>query len=191
MRNASLYFILIFVGVVILTSCKHQSSNNKTNTEDTLLTKTIVFPENLLKLEGAEFLDIDSFISEVENKTKIFSIIDGNCPKCIVKLLNRTDSLFNDIIIDDEIVMIFILNVSKKDSAFFMRNLQPEINAVGNLLWDNNYNFERLNKLFTPDMNLRTFMVNSENKIIQYGNPVMHPNVIYEYQEKLEVNIAE
>jgi hypothetical protein len=66
-----------------------------------------------------------------------------------------------------------------------MHNIQPLINADGIVLWDDNYHFESQNKLFTQYRNLRTFMVNSNNKIIQYGNPIIHPEVLSQYKEKL------
>lgn len=153
---------------------------------DTLLTKTIFFPGSLKKLEGDHFKEIDSFRFEIEEKNKIVSIVDGVCMKCVIEQLNIIDSTFNSILPDDSGVMIFILNVSKADSAYFMLNLRPAIKAKGVILWDNNYDFERQNHLFTSNSNLRTFMTDGENKIIQYGNPVMHPDVISKYQEKLE-----
>ena len=192
MKKIGLYSLLVFFVIIVFTSCKYQDSNNNNNniTTDTLLTKTIIFPNSLLKLNGTQFQKIDSFKSEVEYKTKIISIVDGNCRKCIVNQLNNIDSIFNSILLDDDNLLIFILNVNKEDSAFFMRNLRPEIKATGIILWDSNYNFERQNNLFTVNRNLRTFMINNENKIIQYGNPIMNPDVIFEYQEKLEMNIS-
>ena len=192
MKNIYLYSLLFFVVIVINASCKHQHSiNNNNNTTDTLLTKTIIFPNSLLKLNGMQFQRTDSFISEIEDKTKIISIIDGNCMKCVVNQLNRIDSIFTSILpVNDDNRLIFILNVRKEDSAYFMRYLQPAIKATGIILLDNNYSFERQNHLFTPKVNLRTFMINDENRIIQYGNPIMNPDVIFEYQEKLEMNIS-
>jgi len=190
MKNSGLYSLVVFVVIVIFTSCKYQDSNNNDITKDTILIKTIIFPNSLLKLNGTQFQRIDSFISEIEDKTKIISIIDGNCMKCIVNQLNKIDSTFNSIMPGDDNLVIFILNVSKEDSIYFMRYLQPAIKATGIILWDNNYNFERQNNLFTPNVNLRTFMINNENRIIQYGNPIMNPDVIFEYQEKLKMNIS-
>nr|MDA3779167.1 hypothetical protein [Bacteroidales bacterium] len=141
-----------------------------------------------LKLEGTRLFKTDSLIAEIEGKTKIISIIDGNCMKCIINELNKIDSTFNSILNDDDL-LIFILNVNKYDSVFFMRNLQPAIKATGIILWDNSYNFEQQNNLLTYDKNLRTFMINRKNKIIQYGNPVMNPDVIFEYKKKLGLNI--
>ena len=186
MKNNTLYSLAIFVLIVIIASCRHQHSNSNNTTLDTLLTKTIIFPNSLLKLNGTQFQKTDSFIFKTEDKTKIISIIDGNCMKCIVYQLNRIDSIFNSILLDDnDNVLIFILNVNEEDSAYFMRNIEPAIEATGVILWDNNYNFERQNNLFTTNLNLRTFMINDENRIIQYGNPIMHPCVISEYQDKL------
>ena len=190
MKNNILYYQFVFFVIIILTSCSSKlKKNNNSITSDTLLTKTIFFPNSLLKLHGTQFQKIDSFILRIENKTKIISIIDGTCMSCIINLLNTTDSAFKSIILKDNTLLVFILNVSKRDSAFFMRNLQPAIKVGGIILWDNNYNFERQNNLFTSDVNLRTFMVNKKNRIIQYGNPIMKPDVIFEYKEKLKSSI--
>ena len=165
------------------TSCKTKQQNEEILTSKTLLNKTITFPNSLTELDGIEFHKTDSL--KLEETTKIISIIDGNCMKCIITQLNKLDSIFNDILHDKKSTLIFILNVHPDDSVFFMNNLQPAINASATILWDNNYNFERTNDLFTPDINLRTFMVNENNKIIQYGNPILHPNILSKYSEKL------
>lgn len=189
MKKYVIYYLLFLFAIIFLTSCNYRhKNNNNIIISDTLLTKTISFPNCLLKLDGNQFQKIDSFIFKTEDKTKVISIIDGNCPKCIINQLNNIDSIFNGILHDDDL-LIFILNVSKQDSVFFMRNLQPSIKATGVILWDSNYNFERQNNLFTPNANLRTFMVNKKNRIIQYGNPVMKPDVIFEYKEKLKSSI--
>jgi len=173
--------LIIIVYLIILSSCNNEvRNNNETETTDTLLKKTITFPSNLLFLENNKFKNINVVKQKINNKKKIISIVDGNCRKCIVNQLNQTDSLFNNILNSNP--LIFILNVNKKDSAYFMNNLYPEINAKEIFLWDNNYNFERENQLFTKDIYLRTFMVNDTNKIIHYGNPLFEPDLLKEYK---------
>ena len=172
----------------MLNSCS-TTPNKPAAQKDSLLAKTIVFPYSLRVLDGNVFHSFDRFLTIDEGKSKIISIIDGTCSACIINQMNKLDSVFSNILIDSDNIMVFVLNVSKQDSTFFMRNLQPSINAKGFILWDNNFNFERENNLFTPDINLRTFMVNPENRIIQYGNPLMHPDVIWEYKAKLENNM--
>ncbi len=185
MRNRVLYIFLIFI-VINISSCNfEQRECSNENANDTLLTKTVIFPNSLLQLEANKFKKVDSIKTAIDGKIKIISIIDGNCRKCIINQLNSLDSIFNNILYNDN-KLIFILNVNKSDSAFFMRNFSSAINAKGIILWDNYYNFERENKLLTSNINLRTFMVNSENKIILYGNPIFHPKLIGRYQEYLE-----
>lgn len=187
MKN-NIYSTVIVFALIFIYSCNYITNKKQCDKEissETILSKTISFPNSLFKLEDNKFEDIDAFLPGIENKSKIISIVDGICMKCIIYQLNVIDSIFNSITATDDNLMIFILNVSRDDSAYFMRNLQPAIKAKGIILWDDNYNFERQNDLFTSDINLRTFMTNKENKIIQVGNPVRNPDVIKEYQQKL------
>ncbi len=167
---------------MIIVSCNPQSRNTENNS---LLTKTIVFPDSLLMLNGTHFQKIDSFLVETKNKNKIISIIDVNCVKCIILQLNKIDSIFNSIIRNDNSIMVFVLNLNKGDSTHFMRDLQPIIKAKGILLWDSAYHFELVNDLLTNDLNERIFMLNKENIIVQYGNPIINTEVISEYKKKL------
>lgn len=189
MKIISPFILFVCFIVLVSSSCNYQSRNNN-STIDTLLTKTIIFPNSLLKLNGVQFQKIDSFLYEIEDKMKIISIIDAGCMECIMNQLNKIDSTFNSIMFGDESVLIFILNCSREDSIFFMNNLQPAIKAKGTILWDTDFYFEKQNHLFTSSINSRTFMLNNENEIIQYGNPILKPDIIIEYQEKLKINTS-
>lgn len=181
------FLIVIILVIITFISCKYKSSSKIEKTSDTLLSKQIIFPKSLFKLDGVQVSNIDSLLGEIENKIKIISIVDGACPKCITNQLNYTDSLFGSIIENEDVHLIFILNVFSEDSAYFMRHTQPYISAKkGIVLWDNNYNFEKKNKLFAPDENLRTFMVDGHNKIVVYGNPVLNKEIIYKYKLYLD-----
>ncbi|TAJ11013.1 hypothetical protein DMA11_18425 [Marinilabiliaceae bacterium JC017] len=81
--------------------------------------KTISFPVSLKQLEVGKLNPIDSFLRESANRSKIISIVDGDCVKCIVNHLNALDSVFNSLIIPNTQQVVFVLNVSRKDSAFF------------------------------------------------------------------------
>ncbi len=181
------YMIMITTIVAIITntvSCNNHDKHANT-ASDTLLYKKITFPDSLFLLDDLMLKKPDSLIMQIRNKTKIISIIDGDCVKCIVMQLNKLDNIFNSILSNNNGVYITILNVRKQDSAYFMHNIQPLIDANGIILWDDNYHFESQNKLFTKHRNLRTFMISANNKIIQYGNPIIHPEVLSQYKEKL------
>lgn len=126
-------------------------------------------------------MNINSFLSKTYNQIKIISIIVGTCPKCITSQLNYNDSIFSTLLDNNKAHLAFILNVPTADSAYFMKHYHTYIDANSTILWDNNYNFERANKLFTADENLRTFMTNRRNKIVVYGNPLFYPRVIDKY----------
>lgn len=181
-----LLHIIFGIGIICFQSC---SSNRSESAEhqysDTLLFKEIHFPNYLKELRDGQLYDIEEILYNLEDKRKIVSIIDANCMKCVTNQLNFLDSIFESIIIADD-AMIFILNIKPIDSAYFVNNLLPAVDASGLLFWDNDYVFERKNKLFTSDVNLRTFLLDSSNTIVLYGNPIIYPEVIYEYQMKLQ-----
>lgn len=178
--------ILSSIGIICIHSC---SSNRNEYTDhqfsDTLLLKEIHFPNSLRELRDGQLFDIEQLLYNLEDKRKVVSIIDANCMKCVISQLNVLDSIFKSIIISDD-AMIFILNVTPIDSAHFVNTLLPEIDAIGFLLWDNDYIFERENNLLTPDVNLRTFLLDTSNTIVLYGNPILYPDVIYDYKMKLQ-----
>jgi hypothetical protein len=180
---------ILFGTLLLFLSCKNSvdSHSNFVNDKiDTLLAKTIFLPENLIQLSSDGHYRADSFRVELAGKKSIISIIDGTCMKCVIDQLNALDSLFNAMQPETDSQMIFILNVKKADSLYFTLNLMPAIKAKNIILWDNDYHFENRNKLFTPHAYLRTFLTNSEGRIIQYGNPLINQNLVSVYQEKLK-----
>lgn len=182
----------IFIGIVIITlsSCNQSKSAKQIVKSDTLIGKTISFTNKLLVLEGKQFHQFDSILPSINKKPKIISIVDGNCMSCVINLLNGVDSIFQKVVYN-KCLLIIVVNVQKKDSAFFMRHLQPSIKAKGIILWDNGFNFEKHNKLLTSDINRRTFMVNAENKIVLIGNPIYYPDLLVKYEKNLAELIQE
>lgn len=174
--------LILFCFLVLFFSCNKLSKKNTPMLTDTMLAKKIMFPAELKILKAGEFQDTNQNLKNV-NHLRIISIVDGACMKCIINQLNYTDIAFNSFTRKDK-DLIFILNVSSNDSSFFMNNLYPSIETESLILWDNNFNFERTNKLFTSNFNLRTFMIDSNNQIIHYGNPVMNPEEINTYKQK-------
>lgn len=174
--------LIIFCYACCLISCKDFKKSTGGNK---MLVKKIAFPKDLLVLRNDTLSNCDSILDSSVGVPKIISIVDANCVKCIVNHMNALDSVFQEIVSNRNAKMYFILNVNDGDSAYFMRNLSSYINTKFPVLWDNNYNFERCNNLFTPDRNLRTFLTNDQDQIIQYGNPILDPGVIDLYKDKL------
>jgi len=113
MRNV-LMSLLGLVVLLCLSSCRYNTAVNESkNSADSLLLKTIHFPNSLVELKGNEFGKIDSFISSVDNKNKLISIVDGSCMSCVINHLNVLDSVFNSIVSGRDYVFkkhIFTMN---------------------------------------------------------------------------------
>jgi hypothetical protein len=185
-RQRDMYYGFIFAAMLLSCGEQRRSDDNRLTGADTLLSKTISFPEGLYPLAGRRSGSLDSLKFQIKGRKKIISIVDGTCMSCVAYHLNAMDSTLNRVTRGKKCALIFILNVRKKDSSYFMLNLQPAIRATGIILWDKNYAFETQNKLFTEDINLRTFMTNAKDEIIQYGNPLMNPELISLYMKNLE-----
>ncbi|MDD4384400.1 MAG: hypothetical protein PHD06_04395 [Bacteroidales bacterium] len=186
MKNYKYLTTFMLFSFVLFCSCNSSFKNEtESNTIDTLLARKITFPTKLSYLKSNSFYPIDTLLTRFESEIKVISIVDGSCMKCITNQINRLDSLFTmEFQNFNDTKLIFVLNVSMYDSSFFMRNLYPEIRTSGALLWDNSYHFERENRLFTQNEYLRTFMVDAENRIVVYGNPLMNPELLDEYKKR-------
>lgn len=187
MRKKFLWLVAIIPIALLLLACGGVAQRNSCGetVSDTLLGKHVVFPNNLLLLSNASLTPAHEYMTSIEGKAKIVSIIDGDCMKCIVTNMNVLDSLFRTVILGSDQQMVFILNVSPTDSAYFMRNLQPTIRVQGLVLWDSCYSFETANELFTSDINQRTFMLSPSDSIVMYGNPLFNPNLLHEYMANM------
>lgn len=186
--HKAVQYVFAFMTLIFLSYCAQPGSGegSSSGAADTLLSRKISFPKSLSLLESGRFRTLDSVRVEWKGRKKIISLVDGTCPSCIMHQLNAMDSAFTRILLEHDCVLIFILNVSKADSGYFMLNVQQAIKAKGIVLRDDSYAFETQNKLLTEDMNLRTFMTDRENRIIQYGNPLMNPGLLARYQENLK-----
>lgn len=149
----------------------------------------VKFNEELKLLADGKLYTSESIVKNHMGKKKIISIVDGVCMKCVLYELNEADKIFQKITKTNKLgQVIYILNVTPLDSAFFLRHLEPSIKVQGLLLWDNSYCFERTNDLLTANRNQRTFLLDERNNIILFGNPLYNPKLIEEYKKILEEN---
>ncbi len=184
----TLFFALFFLLILSLSiSCSYKQTLNVDGLNDSLLSKTIFFPSTLKLIKNNKHKGIEDFIADSEGKAKVVSIIDGICMTCITEQLNKLDSLFINLIgSSDKVQLIFVLNFNAKDSLYFSNTLFPAVKARGVLLWDSNFYFEKENNLLTSNMYLRTFLTNTKNRIVLYGNPLLNSEIISIYSDTLQ-----
>lgn len=174
--------------LILIISCRNKQNNTtdgSANLTDSLLSKTISFPRGLRILGIKQSHLYDSIMKRLRDQNKMISIIDATCMTCIIDQVNALDSVFNHAIFKEGTRMIFILNLKKTDSVYFALNLQPAIRATGLLFLDQNYDFEKTNGMLTSNRYLRTFMTNSDGRIVQYGDPLTDSTLILAYKSRL------
>lgn len=149
------------------------------------LNKTIVFPQSLLVLDDYKFYSSDVFLGEVNTRPIVISIVDASCMKCVVTNINITDSIFYNAFKVNEVVadLVFVLNISKGDSALFLSNIYPNLKVKGTILWDNSFQFETVNNLFTSEMSDRTLLVDANDRVRLVGSPLYNSGILEEYIE--------
>lgn len=180
--------VIIAVILPIYMACNHSDTTFKNKkiveNDDPWLSKEIEFPPALLQLVGERIFDIDTTSSLFDSRPKVVSIIDATCSKCILTQMNRLDSIFAELL--DAGDRVFVLNVPREDSAYFMYHFQPLINIGGHIIWDSNYYFESANEIFSSNPHRRIFLIDYQNRIVQMGNPLMNKEVMKEYQKSIE-----
>lgn len=175
-RSLGLLICMAFV----FCSCKTEKKGSR---NEEISQKNISYPSNLKLLSNGTLLEIDSAIRFLEGKLKIISVVDGVCMKCVINDLNETDKVFQEIIsVNDNSTVVYILNVTPADSAFFRKNFEHLIDVNGMIFWDNSFEFERTNGLLSPNKKNRTFILDDRNQIVLLGNPLFDMDKMEEYQ---------
>ncbi len=171
-------YIVLIGSLLLFIAC-----NNKKQ-KDIWLGKKIDFPQTLKELKGDKFSSIADFKTKTAGKQKVISIIDATCMKCIINKLNKIDILLSALTTkENNTLMVFVLNVNRADSLYFMKKMRLMITAKGLLLWDNDFHFEKDNNILSESENRRTFLLDKENKIVQVGNPLFYPKLLKKYQQ--------
>jgi len=147
---------------------------------DTMMGKPVRFPSGLAAIANEKLYNPDSLLSNIGLTPFVVTIIDANCPKCIIFHLNAIDSLLSKNL-PEYIKRVYVLNINPKAVRFFFRELYPEIRVRdGVLLADTCYLFEHTNRLRTAEPNLRVFMA-IDGRIAAYGDPLYRSQSLDQY----------
>ncbi len=179
------FFRIFLQYVFVLAFCFSCTKGQKVE-KDKWEDKELVFPNSLLQLKNGKCVSLTTFRQDLKGKRKVVTIIDATCRKCIIGQLNKTDSLFGELLKGTATQMVFVLNVNPADSLYFMTTLYPDVKAKGLLLWDNGYHFETDNDILTEHVTRRTFLLDENNKIIQVGNPLYNAKLLAKYKLRLK-----
>ena len=86
------------------------------------------------------------------------------------------------------VILEGFLTVVLNQEIKILQILYPLIKSKAVIIWDKDYFFETKNDLFTPNLNGRTFMLNTKNEIVLVGSPLFGGQGILAQYEKLVKN---
>ncbi len=189
MRNVVAWEQIVILGIIIffsgcvISSEKENKKNEIASVVSNLYGKSVLFHDSLILYIEGEPINGQQFVHELSER-KIISVIEGNCSKCIQQF-NKWIPFYNRLksIGMENKLIFFVENV---DPKFFMEYYHHDIPEEFILIFDEKDDFSRMNELPKNKM-LKTFLVDSANRIIFVGNPLLGKRLMdYYYDEILK-----
>lgn len=173
----------LVVIIIIFFSCHNKEKTEITKYVEMWQNKEIIFTDSLT-LHINNFQTKSAHISS--NYYKILNYIDTNgCTECKLKLpgwkkiIKEADSL------NLNVSFIFIAHLNNYNTL----EKQKKINKFSTpIYYDKTGNFEEINK-FPSKSPFQTFLLNSQNKVILIGNPVLNNTLWTLYKREINKSL--
>ena len=175
--RAYFHVILSVISFAII-SCV-QSNEQRSDIVRQLLGKEVKYPDYLTYQICDTPIDYD--FEDADFKIVTYLDSTGCCP-CRMKLSEWNDFI-NELkeTSENQVNFMMIINSTMTDE------IQRELNINGfkhPIAFDEKNDFGALNQMPT-DITMQTFLLDSENKILAVGNPVLNPNIKKLYLKKI------
>lgn len=186
MNNLYRYIFLIFV-LLLVFSCKfgkkeieiENEKAVKTFSPKNFLDKQLQFPNYMFHYFRDSTTLVDSSFFH-HDKLKLIHFVNLDCPNCLTDL-----QIWKELIPEfKECIIVFWLNdIENNDSLIYsLCNKFPMVYFIS----DYKECFECINDLVYPDLNLSTFLLDSENKIKLMGDPVNNKKLSSQYIQTID-----
>lgn len=175
---------LLFLFLILAHGCTSPEKNAKKEIEREVrncLGKPVLFPDSVYVIKHGTIVFVESNILFHECY-KIITFISGDCEKCLENLKEweaYTESvrLIAEV---DLITVIVTTNLSAFEQTYLMK--VPEKLTV---IADSDMDIFRINKL-PHNWELRTFLLDQQNRILVVGNPVSNIGINQLYKTQIE-----
>lgn len=164
-----LRYLLIFI--LFLCSCKYERKDLSC-TVSKWVGKEILYPNNLaFTLWGKDTIET----SFLQAPFKIVSYVDSiGCTSCKLKILDWKAYISElNLKFQDNVPVFLIFQSNKTEEITFILK-RDKFNYP--VYIDENDEFNKLNH-FPSDMSFQTFLVDSDNRVVAIGNPVLNPKI--------------
>ncbi len=173
-KKTMIWIIIGFLFMVFLNTANNSLVSSKRN-----LGKQITFDDSSKRFNSVNdsILFLSDLINQSQKKFKIVSLVNASCSDCIEELQGwrRIRKLIDSVRVD--IILIAY------DAPFDMvkYNVVDVAKFKQPVFYDCNNHFSRINNLQQGDF--KTFLIDTNNKIVISGNPIKNPHLIKSYKE--------
>lgn len=177
-------FRLLFLFLFLAHGCISPEKNAKKEIEREVrncLGKQVLFPDSVYLIKHGTIVSVESNILFNE-WYKIITFISGDCEKCFENL-KEWESYTESVRLIAEVNLIIVIvttNMSAFEQTYLMK--VPEKLTV---IVDSDMDIFRINKL-PYNWELRTFLLDQQNRILVVGNPVTNIRINQLYKTQIE-----
>ncbi|MEE4114896.1 MAG: hypothetical protein V2I37_01940 [Marinilabiliaceae bacterium] len=161
-------FLVICSHILLVVACNSNTKSEENDIENKWYGKQIILPnqkENALKSINQDGL-------------KIVTRINGHCYSCLLQL-KEWQRLIEDVSLKGTIS--YYIYVVVPDSIYFNNVNSLKIRFNYPIIYDPNDEFRKHNDL-EEDSNLHTMLLDSTNRVLGIGNPILNPNILIKYK---------
>lgn len=161
-RSLPFYYMIkvVFAALLFITI------PNCSNIDNKFLNRELQLPEELAIIENNELVNVSDTL-QVSDSKKIIFFLNGNCLKCLGQL-QLLQEIIDNTPGDYEIwIMVFTSQINN-----FITNIYPKIEIKAKFFYNENNLIERENNLTGFYKYGNTIILDNNNKIISYGDPV-------------------
>jgi len=175
-----IFIVLIYSG---FHSCKQINNKQKEiKMLENFKNCKVSFPDSSINIIYKDSIYQSEHTELFSDKIKVVTNIDGGCGACIKKF-NEWKNLVNRAKNNNNFSIIFFIKTNH--FKYFKENYYPNIDFKNYPLFlDKRYSFLTKNK-FPENVDYRTVLLNSKNKIILIGNPIYNDELMKLYKEEI------
>jgi len=178
------YILLLLLLLLLANGCTNPEKIEKKEIKREVrncLGKSVSFPDsvNIIKHGKLEYVESNILLHECY---KIITFISGDCEKCLENL-KAWESYSESIHFIPEVDLIIVLVMTNMN--VFEKKYIAKVHERVPLIVDSDMDIFRINEL-PQNWELRTFLLDQQNRILVVGNPVSNKSIHQLYKAQIE-----
>lgn len=161
-------FLIVFMILLIITSCNNKDQKKIENIVKKSIGRNIILPTTL-NLYQPFVEEVKDSLSTVESSYKVYARVDVSCGSCLSKI-----KLWNDLLLELDAFDISLIMICESEDHFELFKYLCETEKIKPTSYpfflDDKNDFLKKNKFLKNHKQLETVLVNHNNEIIVVGD---------------------